>query len=191
MKFILASASPRRRELLSRIVKDFEVFASNYNEKEIKFHGDCAEYVINIAKGKALIVTDKFHDERIIIGCDTIVFHNGSILGKPANKEEAYKMLKMLSGNTHEVYTGIALVNSLNKKILTDYCCTQVTFSHLNDSQINSYIESGEPMDKAGAYGIQGLGGVFVEKINGCYFNVMGLPLNKLYLMLRGMGVNL
>lgn len=191
MKLILASASPRRQELLSRMVKNFDIIASNYDETKVKFTGDCAEYVINIAKGKALAVVDKFHDERIVIGCDTVVFLNGEILGKPENEKDAYNMLKSLSDSTHEVYTGITLINTLSKETSTDYCCTKVTFSHLDDYQINDYIKSREPMDKAGAYGIQGLGGVFVEKIDGCYFNVVGLPLNKMYFMLRGMGVNL
>ena len=113
------------------------------------------------------------------------------VLGKPADKEEAFNMLKLLSGKIHQVYSGLAVYNTLTKELITDYVCTEVKFSTIPDEVITSYIETGEPMDKAGAYGIQGYGGIFVEKIHGCYYNVVGLPLNKLYNMLGKMGVNL
>ena len=113
------------------------------------------------------------------------------ILGKPKDENEAFDMLKLLSGNTHQVYSGIAIINNKTGNINRDFVCTDVKFDNLSDEQIKKYIENGEYKDKAGAYGIQGYGGIFVEEIHGCYYNVVGLPLNKLSKMLKGMGVNL
>lgn len=191
MSIILASASERRRELLKRIVPDFKVIASDFNEDSITFNGDCIKYVKNLSLGKARNVANKTESANIIIGCDTIVYHNKKVLGKPKNEEEANEMLTSLSGNSHFVYSGISIIDSESNSIVQDYVCTEVYFSKLSESQIHSYIKSGEPMDKAGAYGIQGYGGIFVEKINGCYYNVVGLPINKLYSLLGDMGVNL
>ena len=117
--------------------------------------------------------------------------YEGSVIGKPLDSEDAFSMLKMLSGKKHQVYSGIALVNSSNGQVMSDYVMTEVKFDLLSDDEIRGYISTGEPMDKAGAYGIQGHGGVFVEEIHGCYYNVVGLPLNKLKNMIKGMGVNL
>lgn len=190
MKIILASASLRRQELLKRITDDFEIIVSNFNENDINFTGDCANYVMDISKGKALDVARKAGNDKIIIGCDTVVFYNNEVLGKPEDEDDAYRMLKMLSGKSHYVYSGITLINTSEKIIRTDYVKTEVEFSDFGDYEIRKYLKTGEPFDKAGAYGIQGYGGVFVRKINGCYYNVVGLPLNKLYKMLREIGVN-
>lgn len=192
MNIILASASERRKELLKRIVDDFQIVVSNFDENKIEFEGDCGSYVVELAKGKALnVVATLDKQEDIIIASDTVVFLDNKVLGKPRDKQEAFNMLKSLSGKTHQVYSGIAIYNTIKEEIITDYVCTEVKFSNIPDDIILKYIESGEPMDKAGAYGIQGYGGVFVEKINGCYYNVVGLPLNKLYFLLKEMGVNL
>lgn len=191
MRIILASASERRHELLKRIIEDYDIVVSNFDENRIHFNGVFEDYVMNLAKGKALEVSSRTKDDSIIIGCDTIVAFDGRVLGKPKSKEDAYYMLKQLSGNTHQVYSGISLVNTATDIIKTDFVCTDVKFSVLSENQILRYIESGEPMDKAGSYGIQGKGGIFVEKIHGCYYNVVGLPLNKLNFMLKEMGVNL
>jgi septum formation protein len=191
MSIILASASERRKELLKRIIPDFKVIASDFNEDSVTFEGDCIKYVKNLSLGKAQNVASKTEAANIIIGCDTIVYYNKKVLGKPKNEEEAYKMLTSLSGNNHFVYSGISIINTVTNSIVQDYVYTEVYFSKLSESQIHSYINSGEPMDKAGAYGIQGYGGIFVEKINGCYYNVVGLPINKLYSLLGDMGVNL
>jgi septum formation protein len=191
MSIILASASERRKELLKRIIPDFKVIASDFNEDSIAFKGDCIKYVEDLSLGKAQNVANKTKAANIIIGCDTIVYHSEKVLGKPKNEEEAYKMLVSLSGNSHFVYSGISIINTETNSIVQDYVCTEVYFSKLSVPQIHSYIKSGEPMDKAGAYGIQGYGGIFVEKINGCYYNVVGLPINKLYSLLGDMGVNL
>jgi septum formation protein len=191
MEFILASASERRQELLKRIVKDFKIVISNFDENSVNFGGSCDEYVKMLALGKAEEVAGRVKDKNIIIGCDTIVYHNGKILGKPKDEKDAYNMLKSLSESSHKVYSGIAVVNTASSVIKMDSVCTEVFFSTLSEEQIIRYIASSEPMDKAGAYGIQGNGGIFVEKIHGCYYNVVGLPLNRLYFMLREMGVNL
>ena len=198
MKLILASASERRQELLKRITKDFCIMVSNFNEDEVLYRGECDKYVKEIAKGKAQAVVSKVmaefscsHEEIIIIGCDTIVSCNGKILGKPKSEKEAFEMLSLLSGRTHEVFSGIALIQPKLGIIKNESLCTKVKFSTLSDEEIIQYIKTKEPMGKAGAYGIQGYGGVFVEEIHGCYYNVMGLPLNKLNFMLKGMGVNL
>ena len=190
MNIVLASASIRRHELLKRLTDKFEIIASDFDENAVEFNGDCGSYVMKLAEGKALNVCKSVHNESIIIGCDTIVSFGNKILGKPENEEEAFNMLKFLSGTSHQVYSGIAVVNSASGKIIRDYVCTNVKFSDLSDDVIRKYIERGEYKDKAGAYGIQGYGGVFVEEIHGCYYNVVGLPLNKLSKMLREMGVS-
>lgn len=130
-------------------------------------------------------------DNNLVIGCDTLVAFNNKILGKPKDKKDAFEMLQALSGNEHEVYSGLAILDVKSNKIIKDFVCTKVKFSKLTSLQIEKYVNTGDPMDKAGAYGIQGKAGVFVENINGCYYNVVGLPLNKLNSMLMEMGVNL
>ncbi|MPQ42499.1 Maf-like protein [Clostridium tarantellae] len=180
MKVILASKSPRRQELLGRLVDDFEIIESKFDENSIMFKGNPEEYVKELSKAKAEAVFHNEKSESIIISADTVVVHEGRVLGKPKNEEEAYSMLKALSGNTHKVYSGFCVLNTKNASAICDCCCTEVKFSKLTNEQIQKYIKSEEPFDKAGAYGIQGLGGVFVEGISGCYYNVMGLPINRL-----------
>ena len=192
VKFILASSSERRKKLLKRIVEKFEVIPSDYDENEVLFNGICSEYVIELSKGKALNVASKLkRDNGIIIASDTAVYFNGEVLGKPSSEEHAYQMLKSLNGKIHEVYSGIAIYDLSLKRLRTDYSCSKVKFSNLDDKIIKEYIKTGEPMDKAGSYGIQGYGGIFVEKIDGCYYNIVGLPINKVYFLLKEMGVNL
>ncbi|WP_373898949.1 Maf-like protein [Haloimpatiens sp. FM7315] len=190
MQLVLASASPRRKELLSRITENFKVIVSEFDESTIFFKGKIEDYVMELAKGKALDVSLGLNKNQFVIGCDTVVALNGKVLGKPQNYEEAYSMLRNLSGKWHEVYSGIAIVDNTSNKILTDYVCTKVKFSDITDKEIKKYINTGEPMDKAGAYGIQGFGGLFVERIDGCFYNVVGLPLNRLVSMMRNMGIN-
>jgi septum formation protein len=188
---VLASASARRQELLKRLVEKYQILVSDFDESSVKFNNDCAEYVMELACGKALNVAEGLKAESLVIGCDTIVAFDGTVLGKPLDHEDAFAMLKMLSGKKHRVYSGIALVNTSTGQTSTDFAMTEVKFDILSDEVIRGYIASGEPMDKAGAYGIQGRGGVFVEEIHGCYYNVVGLPLNKLNKMIKGIGVNL
>ena len=193
MQIVLASASDRRKELLQRLGIEFKVMISDFNEESVSFDGNCSKYVQTLATGKVLDISKKLLDKdcKIIIGCDTIVSINNKVLGKPKDKKDAFLMLKNLSGQEHQVYSGITLLNTENNRILSDFVSTRVIFSELKDEIINWYVETGEPMDKAGSYGIQGYAGAFVKEIHGCYYNVVGLPLNKLSFMLRDMGVNL
>ena len=191
MKIILASASERRQELLKKLVDNFSIIISDFDENSIEFKGDCGNYVIQLSRGKALSVSQKIKDEAVIIACDTIVALDGVVLGKPIDREDAIAMLKKLSGRSHEVFSGFIVINKKDGKLISDYTRTEVTFSQLTQEEIEKYVDTGEPLDKAGAYGIQGLGGVFVEKINGCYYSVVGLPINKRRNILKGIGVNL
>lgn len=191
MNIVLASGSPRRQELLKRITEDFRIEVSDFDESSIEFQGDIDNYVCELAEGKAKDVLNKFQDENIIIGCDTIVYLNGKILGKPSDRDNAAMMLRELSGKTHKVYSGIVLINSKTNKTIKKSVSTEVKFTELSDDMILKYVESGQSDGKAGAYGIQDDGAVFVESINGCYYNVVGLSLNTVFLLLREMGVNL
>ncbi|HGH1674559.1 TPA: Maf-like protein [Clostridium perfringens] len=191
MKVILASKSPRIVEILEKIVKEFEVVQSNFDENTIDFKGDIEKYVKDLSRNKAIEVSKRLNEPSIVIAADTVVFQDGKVLEKPKNEEDAFSMLSSLSGNTHKVYSGICLINTYDDTVVTDCDCTEVRFSELNPRQIRNYINSGEPMDKAGAYGIQGLGGAFVEGIKGCYYNVMGLPLNKLYKALENYDITI
>ena len=180
MHYILASASPRRQELLTKIVDNFDVIVSNFDEDSVKFNGDVEDYVKTLAEGKGKDVASQAKKDSIIIAADTVVVIDGKILGKPKNADDAYNMLKLLSNKIHRVYSGIAVINTTNNIMKSEAVFTEVKFSELTHEEIINYINSKEPLDKAGAYGIQGLGALFVEKINGCYYNVVGLPLNLL-----------
>lgn len=184
MKTILASASKRRQELLFRLVDNFEIEVSKFDEDSVRFEGDIDQYVKAIALGKALDVKSRNNGDAIIISADTVVIHDGNILGKPKDKREAFKMLQSLQGKSHFVYSGIVVINTKTNKTKQESLGTKVTFSEISDEEILEYIETGEPLDKAGSYGIQDRGGVFVKEIQGCYYNVVGLPLNKLKSML-------
>ncbi|MEG0371263.1 MAG: Maf family protein [Clostridium sp.] len=188
MEIILASGSPRRQDILNLFPVEFKTQVSNINE-DVDID-DPYILVEKLSFDKAMDVAVNNPDS-IVIGADTIVYLDGVILGKPKSKEEAFDMLKSLSGRRHEVITGISIVIG-NKKIqLKDHETTGVFFKYLSDEEVLSYIETGEPFDKAGSYGIQGIGSIFIDKIEGCYFNVVGLPTNKLYNLLGRIGVNL
>jgi len=187
VNIILASASPRRAELLRQIRVPFTVEASDIDEKSVKAN-DPQKWVQYLALEKARDVAKRM-ETGLVLGADTIVVKEEKILGKPESPKDALKMLKFLSGSVHEVMTGIALVDALSQKVITDVEITQVKFRKVTLKEIEAYIASGEPMDKAGAYGIQGLGSLFVEGISGCYFNVVGLPLNRLAQHLKHFGV--
>lgn len=180
-RIILASASPRRSELLAYIVPAFEVAPSGIDETAA---GAPAAQVVKLARDKAADVAARYPDA-IVIGADTLVAVGRRVLGKPADEAQAASMLRLLSGRTHRVYTGVAVVADGSVKAAANM--TRVRFAPLSDDEIRSYIATGEPMDKAGAYGIQGCGGKFITAVHGCYFNVMGLPLNLLYTMLKGL----
>jgi septum formation protein len=179
---ILASASPRRRELLSQAGLKFTVAAANLNE-DLLPDETAAAYVQRLAEEKAQAVWNAHRslntadDPLVVLGADTCVVCDGHILGKPTDTADARRMLELLSGRTHAVLTGLAAVTG--DKIVRDVEITQVTFNQLNDAEIGRYIASGEPMDKAGAYAIQGYAARWIPRIEGCYFNVVGLPIAR------------
>jgi septum formation protein len=180
VQIYLASKSPRRRKLLGQLNIKFKSFSVEMDEK-IHPNEKPANAVIRLSKEKLDLAKDRVKNG-IIITADTIVVLDNKKIGKPINKKDAFRILRTLSGKTHIVYTGYSIYNTINKKNISEYEKTKVTFRDLADDEIYEYIESGSPMDKAGAYGIQDdFGAVFIKKINGCYYNVVGLPLAKLY----------
>lgn len=180
--FILASASPRRKELLKVMGLDFEVVVSQADESSVSTDIPVSLYVQELALLKASATAKKVLKDKntVIISADTIVTLDGKILGKPTDKADAGRMLAKLGGRTHEVYTGYCVMRISDAKTVCSSVKTEVTFKALNDEKIQSYINSGEPMDKAGAYGIQGLGSMLIDGISGDYFNVVGLPVSAL-----------
>ncbi len=173
---ILASQSPRRKELLSLITDEFQIITADVDEA-LDTSLPAHENVMNLAYKKAIAVSKNNRDS-LVIGADTVVVLGEEILGKPENRSHAFEMLKSLSGNTHKVLTGVCL--ALGDEIKTFYVSSDVKFYELTDDEINAYILTGEPDDKAGAYGIQGKGSLLVEKIDGDYFNIVGLPVARL-----------
>lgn len=174
-KIILASASPRRRELMGIITDNFEIITADVDET-IEDGTSPEKAVMQLSLKKAEAVSEKYRG-RTVIGADTVVVCDGRILGKPENRENACEMLKMLSGRTHFVLTGVTITDG--EKADTFFVSSDVTFFEMTDREILSYVESGEPDDKAGAYAIQGKGSLFVEKINGDYFNIVGFPVSE------------
>lgn len=184
---ILASASPRRKELLERIGLRFKVEPSEY-EENILSGLEPHELARKISLEKAKVVADK-HRNAIVIAADTFIVFDGRILGKPHTKTEARKMLEAISGKSHSVITGFSIIDTGKNKTLSRAVETRVHIRKLTLAEIDAYIKSGEPLDKAGAYAIQELGAVFVEKIEGDYFNVIGLPLSALTEALKEFGI--
>lgn len=185
---ILASASPRRKEILENFGFSFKTVVKNVDETSNK--DTVKEKIMEIARKKAIAVAKDFPNENII-GADTMVVINNKILGKPHNRQEAFEMLKSLSGKNHEVITAFSFINLEKNITYCDYEITKVYFKNLTDEEINWYIGTNEPMDKAGAYGIQGKGAFFVEKIEGDFFSVMGFPLGKFVRFLSESGFDL
>lgn len=189
IKIVLASSSPRRHQLLTQIGLKFEVVEPKIDENNC-MNLEASELVKFLAYKKAHFVAkniskDLQKDEGyLVIGADTIV-KKEKVLGKPQNAQEAFDMLKHIQGSWHKVMTGIAIIDTFNMKGISDFETTDVKIKKLSDSTIKSYIDTKEPFDKAGAYGIQGLGSLIVERINGCYFNVVGLPLAMLNTLLK------
>ncbi|KMZ54719.1 Maf family protein [Dorea sp. D27] len=182
MKYVLASASPRRKELLTQAGFIFDVMPADIEEKISG--GNPPDIVMNLARQKALHVFKALPGEACtVIGADTVVVYNGEILGKPSGAEEAYDMLSLLADRTHQVYTGVSLLTgSVNAPdIRTFYEKTDVTFYPVTRQELQSYIMTGDPFDKAGAYGIQGPFAIHVKCISGDYNNVVGLPIARLY----------
>ncbi len=185
MHFILASGSPRRKEILEELGYQFEIKTGDYDESTVALD-DPKEGVQKLALGKALAAVQQ---PGLYLGSDTVVVLDGVVMGKPSDEQDAFRMLRSLSGRTHEVCTGVALVtvgeDGTVEHTETFVEATEVTFFELTDEEIDRYIRTGEPMDKAGAYGIQGLGRVLVEGIRGDYETVVGLPAARVYRALR------
>ena len=189
-KIVLASTSPRRRELLGLLGLPFEVIGSGYDEAQVDPAALAPPgYVTQLASGKAAEVAGRLDAETLVIGADTTVVLDGAYLNKPQDAPDARRMLRLLSGRTHEVYTGLCLLRG--PEVRTDSAVTEVTFDTLTATIIEAYVATGEPLDKAGAYGIQGKALSFIPSINGDYFNVVGLPLFLLSKMLAEFGVSL
>lgn len=183
-RLILASASPRRYELLSLTLLPFETYPSTLEEK-MDLSLTPSRLVESLAEQKAAdIFTQK--PDCVVLGADTIVSYQNNRLGKPKDRIEAAEMLRILSGQTHEVYTGVCLIDQTKKVIFS--VKTSVTFYTLDENTIDWYLNTGEPFDKAGSYGIQGSGSLLVEKIDGDYFNVVGLPISKVVRSLKDFG---
>ena len=187
---ILASASPRRRELLDMVGIPFSVCPSQ-GEEQIRGSSP-KEVVEELCEQKAREVFLKTSGEVLVIGADTVVAAEGNILGKPKNRKEAIQMLKKLQGASHEVYTGVTMLSrdENGEQQKTFHVMTAVEFYPMSEEEIESYVDTEEPMDKAGAYGIQGKAGIFVKEIRGDYNNVVGLPVARLYQELKQMGMN-
>lgn len=187
MKLILASASPRRAQVLCDAGFQFQMISSAVDETPLPGEPP-QELVRRLAESKAQLVAQRAVGPALIVAADTIVSIDGCVLGKPASADEARKMLELLSGRTHNVLTGLAVIRLPDEAARLELETTHVTFAPLSEEDISSYVASGEPFDKAGAYAIQGHAGRFVTRIEGCYFNVVGLPLARLFHILRELG---
>jgi septum formation protein len=189
-QLILASASPRRADILRQLGLQFTIRASYLDEEQFDQPMTPTAMVMNLAFRKAQRVSQSV-SEGLIIGADTIVVIEEEILGKPESPATAMAMLSRLNGKEHSVFTGLALLKVPGGRSLISFEETKVQFRCLETAEIASYVATGEPLDKAGAYGIQGKGAILVEKINGCYFNVVGLPVAKLVTMFKEFGVSI
>jgi septum formation protein len=192
MKLILASSSPRRAEVLRNAGFVFQVLPADVDETRLPQEA-AEDYVRRVAPAKAHAVADPAREagERaIVIAADTIVLAEGQILGKPKDADDARRMLRLFSGRTHVVLTALCVINIPTGKELLHVEETRVEFLKMSEAEIESYIQTGEPFDKAGAYGIQGIAGRFATRIEGCYFNVLGLPLSRLWTTLQALGWN-
>lgn len=194
-QLVLASASPRRQDLLRQVGLSFVVRPATIDEdavaRRLPAGSGPAAIAMLTAQAKAeAVAADPAHAAAVVLGADTVVALGDEVFGKPADADEAVDMLRRLSGRTHTVYTGVCLVQAAARKLAVAAEATGVTMHTLTDKQIRAYVSSGEPLDKAGAYGIQGLGAVLVERIEGCYFNVVGLPLPRLCRMLEDFSIS-
>ena len=173
---LLASNSPRRKQLLALGNWNFNIVVSDVDESQLADETP-KDYVLRLAQAKALAVIEKAHPENIIIGSDTAVVDGNEILGKPKDEEDAVRMLKQLRGHTHQVFTGVAVYRMDGESMLTELCVTDVPMRNYSDAEIQAYVKTGDPLDKAGAYAIQHPDFQPVESMSGCYASVMGLPM--------------
>lgn len=186
MKLILASSSPRRRELLERLDLSFEIEAPDVDESRLP-NELAAAYVERVARSKVMAAAGP---GRVAVAADTAVVHDGQILGKPGHPEEARAMLRKLEGQSHEVFTGVAVAAFEDDIVVSAVDVTEVVLLPMTSDEIAGYVDSGEPMDKAGAYALQGKGGRFVEKVHGSPFTVIGLPIHLLPRLLARVGAD-
>lgn len=191
MNLLLASKSPRRRDLLTDAGYEFEIIPSPFDETEVDLTSNPVQGVCDIACGKAAAAFDTLSDEKkseaVVLGADTIVVCDGEVLLKPKDEVDAAATLRKLSGKRHQVHTAVSIISATEKE--TFVSTTDVYFYELTDAEISAYIETSEPMDKAGSYGIQGKGGLLVEKIDGDYYNVVGLPIARTVRVLKKYGL--
>lgn len=187
-KIILASKSPRRDELLKRIGLHFEVKTSDFDESSVNAHSP-VEHVEILSRGKAKSVAEE-HKDAIVIGADTVIVIDGEIIGKPTSEENAVEILKRLSGKSHLVVTGFTIIDTQFNQTSTKTVESKVYFKELNEAEIEAYVKTGEPMDKAGGYGMQDKAGIFIQNVEGDFFNVVGLPIFALCEELKHYGVN-
>jgi septum formation protein len=186
-RIILASTSPRRKELLAKTGLEFEVVTSNY-EEDMTLALPPDELVKFLSRGKAESVASNY-DDAIIIGGDTFIFFEGKILGKPHTPVRAKEMLRMLSGNEHSVFTGFTIIDTLNNKIVSEAVTAKVKFRDLSEKEIDDYVETGEPLNRAGAYAVQTVEKTFIEEVIGDYDGIIGLPINHVREILVSFGV--
>lgn len=188
---ILASKSPRRSEILNNAGIPFMVEGGNFDESLFPYESEKTnnpgEYACELARQKAFEVARK-RTYGLVLGVDTIVHINGQVLGKPVDDKDALRMLLLLSGRWHEVISGMAIVNVLSGTVISCFETTRVLFKDMNYKEMEAYIRTGEPEGKAGAYAIQGIGALFVKKVEGCFLNVVGLPVDKLVSMIKEAG---
>lgn len=183
---VLASQSPRRKELLEQLGYTIQTVASHVDESvDETLSPEEIVQQLSLRKAKS---TAEDYPNHYVIGADTIVYLDGKVFGKPQNENEAFQMLKQLSGKTHEVFTGVSVIYRHQQQTFVEKA--SVTFWELTDDEVASYIRTGEPLDKAGAYGIQGKGALLVKKVNGDYYTIVGLPISRLYRCLNDMGFN-
>ena len=183
MNLILASASPRRAELLRQVGISYKIIKPELEEKP-DIEKTPRDIALALAEDKARFVAQKL-DRGVVLAADTLVVYQGELMGKPVDNDDARRMLCLLSGSRHEVITGLVLLDAASGLVEKDYSKTTVWMKRLSEQEIEGYVKGGEPLDKSGAYGIQGSAALFVDRIEGCYFNVVGLPLSLLYSMMQ------
>jgi septum formation protein len=188
MHIILASQSPRRKEILGYFDLSFSVHSSDFDESLVPFKGSAEKFVMTLAQEKAFALKKKFPDD-LIISADTTVYFEGKIYEKPLSIEQAFLFIRQLQGKTHQVFTGVCVTKG--DKTQTAFCKTDVLLHAANDHQIKNYINAISPLDKAGGYAIQGPGSILVSKIDGCFYNVMGLPITLLNQLLNHFAIDL
>lgn len=185
---ILGSGSPRRKEILHHFSLPFATASPSFDEDSVPFNGDPVDYVLTLSKGKVESLQQNFPDEPIL-GADTVVYFEGKLFGKPKNEQEAFSFLSQMSGKWHSVFTGMTL-RKKNEEY-QEFEEAKVLFNSLTEKQIQKYLSKLNWRDKAGGYAIQAAGGLIVRRIDGCYYNVMGLPVNALHLLLQSIGIDL